>query len=475
MAKRSKKYLGGYTEWPLFFKGFLVLGIVLIAAVFFFYTQTIISQIKENSRRVMNTYARLWQLAASAPTGGAEIDVIFEEIIQKSDFPIVVTDAEGELLAWRGVGVDWDDTTYMSREKLKKMAHKMDKHRKPIPIYFGTRQEIINYLHYGDPVLISQLRMMTLIELGLLSLFVLIAFITFRNIKMAEQRTIWVGMAKETAHQLGTPISSLLGWLELLKIKRGSQTQKKEGDSDLDFEINSDDRILVKSIYEYHLRHQVEVTGEVLYPGVYPIVEKETRLSEIIVQAGGFTKEAGLADAKIIRTAEEEVSDPEFERLKQIPVADMTEMEYEYFKTKSREKAYVVVDFESLFLRGDSTQDIYLRDEDKIYIPMKAKTVRVSGQVINPGLVNWEPNKNYLYYIEKCGGFAYNARKSKIRIIRAATGTWLKPRDNTIVNVGDTIFIPEVPEREYWEIFKDVLLVTSQMVTIIVLINTITK
>jgi signal transduction histidine kinase len=219
MFKKKGKYLGGHAEYPLFFRGFLILGIVLIAAVFFYYTQTLISQIKENSRRVMNTYARLWQLAASAPATGAEIDVIFEEIIQKSDFPIVVTDADGELQAWRGVGVDWDDTTYISKEKLKGMVKKMDRHKKPIPIYFGTRQEVINYLHYGDPVLISQLRMMSMVELGLLVLFVLIGFITFRNIKMAEQRTIWVGMAKETAHQLGTPLSSLLGWLELLKIK----------------------------------------------------------------------------------------------------------------------------------------------------------------------------------------------------------------------------------------------------------------
>ncbi|MGB7063206.1 MAG: HAMP domain-containing sensor histidine kinase [Candidatus Zixiibacteriota bacterium] len=236
MAKRNDKYLGGHHEWPLWFKGFLVFGVVLIAGVFFFYTQTLISQIKENSRQVMNTYARLWQLAASAPTSGAEIDVIFEEIIQKSDFPIVVTDAEGELLAWRGVGVDWDDTTYISREKLKKMAQKMDRHKQPIPIYFGTRQEIINYLHYGDPVLISQLRLMSFVELGLLTLFVLIAFITFRNIKMAEQRTIWVGMSKETAHQLGTPISSLLGWLELLKAKCETQAETPEEDSGLTIE-----------------------------------------------------------------------------------------------------------------------------------------------------------------------------------------------------------------------------------------------
>lgn len=283
MAKRKEKYLGVHHEWPLWFKGFLVFGIVLIAGVFFFYTQTLNSQIKENSRQVMNTYARLWQLAASAPTTGAEIDVIFEEIIQKSDFPIVVTDAEGELQAWRGVGVDWNDTTYMSREKLKKLVKKMDKHRKPIPIYFGTRQEIINYLHYGDPVLISQLRLMTLVELGLLTLFVLIAFITFRNIKMAEQRTIWVGMAKETAHQLGTPISSLLGWRELLKMKCESQTPKTEGDSDLEFEQITD-RMGADLHRLGKIAHRFEQIGSV--PGLKP-----TDLNAVVSEAAAYFRQ----------------------------------------------------------------------------------------------------------------------------------------------------------------------------------------
>jgi signal transduction histidine kinase len=236
MPKRNEKYLGGYAEYPWFFKGFLVLGIVLIAAVFIYYTQDVIGKIKESSRSVVTTYARLWQMAASAPTTGAEIDVIFEEIIQKSDFPIVVTSAEGEPQAWRGLEVEWHDTTFKSREKLKKIVKKMDEHREPIPIYFGPEKKIINYLHSGDPKLIAQLRMMPVVEVGVLTLFILIAFLTFRNIKRAEQRTIWVGMAKETAHQLGTPLTSLLGWLELLKTKCYSPT------------LNGDDSIKLSSL-----------------------------------------------------------------------------------------------------------------------------------------------------------------------------------------------------------------------------------
>jgi hypothetical protein len=236
VSKKNEKYLGGYAEYSWFFKGFIVLGIVLIAAIFVYYTQDVIGKIKENSRKVLTTYARLWQMAASAPTTGAEIDVIFEEIIQKSDFPIVVTSAEGEPQAWRGIDVDWNDTTYQSREKLMKIVKKMDEHKEPIPIFFGPEKKVINYLHYGDPPLIAQLRMMPIVEVGVLTFFLLIAFITFRNIKTAEQRTIWVGMAKETAHQLGTPLTSLLGWLELLKTKCDPHTQKIEGSPNLKLE-----------------------------------------------------------------------------------------------------------------------------------------------------------------------------------------------------------------------------------------------
>ena len=219
MPKRNKKYLGGYAEYPLVFKGFLVFGIILIAFILIYYTQSVIGKIKEDSKRVLTAYARLWQMAASESARGPEIDLIFEEIIQKSDFPIVVTDADGEPQAWRETGVAWNDTTYESRQKLKKIVEKMDKHKDPIPIYFGGEKKIINYLHYGDSKLITRLKLMPLVEVGILFLFILVGFITFRNIKRSEQRSIWVGMAKETAHQLGTPLSSLLGWLELLKIK----------------------------------------------------------------------------------------------------------------------------------------------------------------------------------------------------------------------------------------------------------------
>lgn len=226
MNQINKKYLRGYTEYPLFFKVSLVLGVVIVALVFFYYTQEVIGGLKKNSTQVVTAYARLWQLVAMESTTGEEVNLIFEEVIQKSRFPIVVTDFEGNPQAWREVGIAWDDTTYKSKERLKKRVQQMDKEKEPIPIFYGEDKKQALYLHYADPRLIRQLRFLPLIEIGVLVILGLIGFITFSNIKKAEQHSIWVGMSKETAHQLGTPISSILGWLEILKSKSDPQTKE---------------------------------------------------------------------------------------------------------------------------------------------------------------------------------------------------------------------------------------------------------
>ncbi|MDH4223950.1 MAG: HAMP domain-containing histidine kinase [candidate division Zixibacteria bacterium] len=201
----------------LFFKLAIFFGVVILAFVYFFYSQYVISQLKEDSKRVVSAYARLWGLVASEAATGAEIDLIFEEVIKKSNFPIIVTSPEGEPQAWRGVGILWNDTTFEAKTKLIKLVKKMDLEKEPVPIYYGEEKELINYLHYGDSMLISQLKIMPFLEIGLLIVVVWVGFVSFRNMQKSEKRSIWVGMAKETAHQLGTPISSLLGWVELLK------------------------------------------------------------------------------------------------------------------------------------------------------------------------------------------------------------------------------------------------------------------
>lgn len=197
---------------------FLAFGIVVVVFVFIFYNQTIIAGLENDAARVSRAYARLWQYAASEATSGSEINFIFEEIIKKANFPIIVTSLDGEPMYWT-VDMPQNDTTARARTKLKKLISDMDEKYEAIPIYYGPQKTIIHYLHYGDSRLIKQLQYMPFIEILVVGVFLWVAYLSFKNIRKSEQRSIWVGMAKETAHQLGTPLSSLMGWVELLKLK----------------------------------------------------------------------------------------------------------------------------------------------------------------------------------------------------------------------------------------------------------------
>jgi signal transduction histidine kinase len=211
MRGTSNLYIGKST----LFKSFLLVGVLVISAVFVWYTLTVIDQLKTDTRSQVEKYVKLWQFAANANISGPELQFIFDEIIVKATFPIIVVDQQGIPRHWRNIeGIDPNDTTTATEILLKKEAAAMRRENGEFPIQFG--ESYVNYLYYGNPELVEHLRMMPFIEIGLVLAFMLVGVIGFQNIKRSEERLIWVGMAKETAHQLGTPISSLMGWIEML-------------------------------------------------------------------------------------------------------------------------------------------------------------------------------------------------------------------------------------------------------------------
>jgi len=238
------------------------------------------------------------------------------------------------------------------------------------------------------------------------------------------------------------------------------------------YPLENDDRIYIRSIPEFHEKNSVTVFGEVIFSGDYSIEDGKTTLLEILQKCGGPTSKADLENAFIQRKSKEEAIDPEFERLKKMFVKDMTSLEYEYFKTKSRElRGKFSIDFDKLWNDKNSSYDVPLKNEDFISFPRRISTVSVSGQVKNPGLITFVSGKNYFYYIEQAGGFSWNPRKNKIRIIRASTGEWVKPNKKTVIEVGDMIFIPEKPEFDYWEFAKDFMGITAQIATVFIVIK----
>ncbi len=239
----------------------------------------------------------------------------------------------------------------------------------------------------------------------------------------------------------------------------------------LDRDLHPDDRIFVSALSDYHLKYDVEIEGQVRYPGNYAI-DSHTLLSDVVERAGGFTELAALDQAYVLRTSMQKKTDPEFERLLTMRPQEMTEIEREYFKFKYRERSGLMpVDFKRLFRKHDKRHDIVLKDKDAIIIPTRGLTVSVVGQVVTPGLYPYRPDQDLDYYLTLAGGYNWNALTRKTRIIKSKTGEWMDPDGDTIIYDGDEIFVPEKPPRDWWELTKDIIVAASQLATVYLLVD----
>ena len=195
------------------FKIFLFISSLLMIIVMFLYIKDMVSDLRKDSQEILEMYANIYAKISTQDL--MEFSFLFDEIIQKTHFPLIVTDNKGNPNIWQGINISPNDRSEESMEKVRKLIKKMDKESNPIPVVYDDT--ILQYIHYGDSQLIRVLGFLPYIQVLGGGLIILIGFIGFNNIRRSEQRFIWIGMAKETAHQLGTPISSLMGWNEILK------------------------------------------------------------------------------------------------------------------------------------------------------------------------------------------------------------------------------------------------------------------
>ncbi|RPI65985.1 MAG: hypothetical protein EHM47_17740, partial [Ignavibacteriales bacterium] len=234
-------------------------------------------------------------------------------------------------------------------------------------------------------------------------------------------------------------------------------------------ELKNQDRVIIRQIPEYYLDRFVKVDGYVNYPGWYKIIKDKTTLKEIIEQAGGFLDDASLTEASLTRSVGSTEYDPEYERLKLIPRADMTDDEYDYLKAKSRERpGRVVVDFERLFVMNESEENIILKRGDEINIPEAKNYITLLGQVVNPGKLIYKEQLTYEDYINIAGGYGWRALDDEVRIIKANTGEWVEAEDIDALKPGDTIWVPEDPPGpKFWDVFTTALQVAGQVAAVV--------
>jgi protein involved in polysaccharide export with SLBB domain len=242
--------------------------------------------------------------------------------------------------------------------------------------------------------------------------------------------------------------------------------------------LQSGDRVIVPARVDLRQDYRVVVTGQVLNPGTYPITRNATRLSEAIRMAGGFTENASLQEAELVRRSVSP-SEVELETLESARGGVASEdSSYYLLETRLRiRKEIVAVDFENLFVRGDTTQDVILRGDDYVNIPQVKRTVYIYGQVVTNGHVPYVPGQGVEYYLTKAGGLTDLARDGDIRVVKAKTRQWLDP-DDTVIEPGDYIWVPREIDRPFgymMNIIGQTASVLSVAVSIVLLVIQLNK
>jgi protein involved in polysaccharide export with SLBB domain len=239
------------------------------------------------------------------------------------------------------------------------------------------------------------------------------------------------------------------------------------------FLLEPDDRLFVRAIAGYHRKERASISGEVRFPGVYPIEDGCRTVTQLVDRAGGLLPNASLSESEMLRQAR--WTTPEvtsFDQLLQVSTETLTDFELQYLKTStSGQPRKVAVNFPILLGERRLEYDIPLRDGDELEIPQKSFTVTVLGRVVNPGQVPFKENQSIDYYIFLAGGYGYKADKKNIRIVKANTGSLVKPEKKSPLQMGDRIMVPQTRGTNWWGLIKDAGLFLANVATIYVVVD----
>ncbi len=202
------------------YKWFILVTAFIIGLASIYYTNVLVTQLKEREKRLIELYAKTLEYTANQKNS-QNLGFIFQEIIvPNNSIPVIWTDGAGRPIQFRNLDISNSLPEKEKQEILRSEIQIMKQEHDPILIRFENEDGVTydyNYVYYKNSALLYQLRYYPYVQLTVIAIFGVLAYLAFNYSKTAEQNRIWVGLAKETAHQLGTPISSLMAWLEYFK------------------------------------------------------------------------------------------------------------------------------------------------------------------------------------------------------------------------------------------------------------------
>ncbi len=210
-------------KWKLL----LLFVALLIAAASILTTNKLVKQLSKEERKKVELWALGMRQLSGLDNQEKDYTFILEVIKNNETVPVILTDKNGNVVSTRNLDPDREnDPKYLEHQ-----LEKMKKENEPIEIILLDGNK--NYIYYKESVLLTRLFYFPIIQFVVMIIFLLVAYLAFSTSRKAEQNQVWVGMSKETAHQLGTPTSSLLANLELLKLKKADQEIVDEFEKDI--------------------------------------------------------------------------------------------------------------------------------------------------------------------------------------------------------------------------------------------------
>lgn len=193
-------------------KLFLLLFAVLIGMGSLIFTGNLVEKLKVEERENVELWAEATRLISISDTS-QNVDFLSSIIDNNNTVPVILTDESDSIISSR----NFDPVKSADPGYLKKNLSKIKGKNEPIVVDLSMGH--FNLIYYNDSIILTMLIFYPYIQLGIILLFILVSYLAFLSSRKAEQNQVWVGMSKETAHQLGTPTSSLAGWIEILQQK----------------------------------------------------------------------------------------------------------------------------------------------------------------------------------------------------------------------------------------------------------------
>tara|TARA_B110000971_G_scaffold40773_1_gene39950 strand:- start:3967 stop:5118 length:1152 start_codon:yes stop_codon:yes gene_type:complete len=207
-------------------KTLLLLSALVIGVATLWFTNSLVKDLKNEERTKVKIWAKATEQTTDIDNLDEDISFIFEVINHNNTIPVILSDDQGKILYHK----NFPPNKIKKEGYLQKELLLMKENSEPIVFEYADGKE--NRIYYKDSIILTRLKFFPYVMLLIVTLFILIGYLAFSASRKSEQNKVWAGMARETAHQIGTPLSSLMGWITLL--------QAKEGVDDIAIEMNKD-------------------------------------------------------------------------------------------------------------------------------------------------------------------------------------------------------------------------------------------